>query len=267
MIILSVCISESEEVDKMRKELRGVYSIWLREIIKFYRERIHFASAMTTPFLWLIIFGGGMGINLRTGVITSGYNVFIFPGIVGMTLLFTSMRSGISVIWDREFGFLKEILVSPISRTSIVIGKALGGATNALLQGTLLLLLSFIVGVHISPLNMIRIIPIMLLISLGFDCFGLFIASIMDSFEGFQTIMSFIIMPTFFLSGALFPLTNAPGWLQTLSSLNPMTYGVDAIRGIIINESQYSLNFDLLVLIVFSSVMLFITSWIFNEKK
>lgn len=171
-----------------------------------------------------------------------------------MTLLFTSMRSGISVIWDREFGFLKEILVSPISRTSIVIGKALGGATNALLQGALLLLL-------------FRIIPIMLLISLGFDCFGLFIASIMDSFEGFQTIMSFIIMPTFFLSGALFPLTNAPGWLQTLSSLNPMTYGVDAIRGIIIDKSQYSLNFDLLVLLVFSSIMLFITSWIFNEKK
>lgn len=251
----------------MRRELKAIYTIWLREIIKFYRERIQFASAMTTPLLWLIIFGGGMGISLRTGIISSEYRAFIFPGIVGMTLLFTSMRSGISIIWDREFGFLKEILVAPISRTSIVIGKAMGGATNALIQGTMLLLLSFIVGVHISPLDYFLIIPIMLLISLGFDCVGLFLASIIDSFEGFQTIMSFIIMPTFFLSGALFPLTNAPGWLQTLSSLNPMTYGVDAIRGIIINEGQYSLYYDILVLLVFSSFMLFITSWIFNEKK
>ncbi len=251
----------------MRRELRGIYSIWLREIIKFYRERIHFASAMTTPLLWLIIFGGGMGINLRTGVISSGYSAYIFPGIVGMTLLFTSMRSGISVIWDREFGFLKEILVSPISRTSIVIGKALGGATSALTQGIMLLLLSFIVHIYISPLNFIKIIPIMLFISLGFDVFGLFIASIIDSFEGFQTIMSFIIMPTFFLSGALFPLTNAPGWLQTLSLLNPLTYGVDAIRGIILNEGRFSLSYDLLIVIGFASFMLIITSWLFNVKK
>ncbi len=251
----------------MRKELRGIYSIWLRELIKFYRERIQFASAMTTPLLWLIIFGGGMGISLRAGVISSEYRAFIFPGIVGMTLLFTSMRSGISIIWDREFGFLKEIFVAPISRTSIVIGKAMGGATNAIIQGTMLLLLSFIVGVSIAPIDFIRIIPIMLLISLGFDGFGLFIASIIDSFEGFQTIMSFIIMPTFFLSGALFPLTNAPGWLQILSSLNPLTYGVDAIRGIILNEGRFSIYYDLFVLFAFSSFMLFATSWIFNVKK
>ncbi|HEY9207392.1 MAG TPA: ABC transporter permease [Candidatus Methanoperedens sp.] len=251
----------------MRKELRGIYSIWLRELIKFYRERIQFASAMTTPLLWLIIFGGGMGISLRAGIISSEYRAFIFPGIVGMTLLFTSMRSGISIIWDREFGFLKEIFVAPISRTSIVIGKAMGGATNAIIQGTMLLLLSFIVGVHIAPIDFIRIIPIMLLISLGFDGFGLFIASIIDSFEGFQTIMSFIIMPTFFLSGALFPLTNAPAWLQILSSLNPLTYGVDAIRGIILNEGRFPIYYDLFILFVFSGFMLFATSWIFNVKK
>lgn len=177
------------------------------------------------------------------------------------------MRSGISVIWDREFGFLKEILVSPISRTSIVIGKALGGATSAIIQGTLLLMLSFIVGVFISPMDFILLIPIMLLISLGFDCFGLIIASIIDSFEGFQTIMSFIIMPTFFLSAALFPLTNAHGWLKTLSLLNPLTYGVDAIRGITLSEGQFPIYYDILVLFIFSSVMLFITSWIFNVKK
>ncbi len=251
----------------MRREFRGIYTIWIRELTKFYRERIQFASSMVTPILWLIVFGGGMGINLRTGVISSEYRAFIFPGIVGMTLLFTSMRSGISVIWDREFGFLKEILVAPISRTSIVLGKALGGATNAIIQGAMLLLLSFIVGVQITPLDFIAILPVMLLISLGFDGFGLFIASIIDSFEGFQTIMSFIIMPTFFLSGALFPLTNAPSWLKTLSLLNPLTYGVDAIRGIILNEGQFPIYYDVLVLLGFSSFVLFITSWIFNVKK
>jgi ABC-2 type transport system permease protein len=251
----------------MRRELKAIYTIWIRELTKFYRERIQFASAMTTPILWLIVFGGGMGINLRTGVISSEYRAFIFPGIVGMTLLFTSMRSGISVIWDREFGFLKEILVAPISRTSIVFGKAMGGATNALIQGTMLLLLSFIVGVHIKPLDFILIIPIMLLVSLGFDGFGLFIASIIDSFEGFQTIMSFIIMPTFFLSGALFPLTNAPAWLKTLSLLNPLTYGVDAIRGVILNEGQFPIYYDVIILLGFSSFVLFITSWLFNVKK
>ncbi len=251
----------------MRRELKGIYTIWVRELTKFYRERIQFASAMTTPILWLIVFGGGMGINLRTGVITSEYRAFIFPGIVGMTLLFTSMRSGISVIWDREFGFLKEILVAPISRTTIVFGKAMGGATNAVTQGTMMLLLSFVVGVHVTPLGFIVILPIMLLISLGFDGFGLFIASIIDSFEGFQTIMSFIIMPTFFLSGALFPLTNAPGWLKTLSLFNPLTYGVDAIRGIILNEGQFPIYYDVIVLLGFSSFVLFVTSWLFNFKK
>lgn len=251
----------------MRRQLKAIYTIWIRELTKFYRERIQFASAMTTPILWLIVFGGGMGINLRTGVISSEYRAFIFPGIVGMTLLFTSMRSGISIIWDREFGFLKEILVAPISRTSIVLGKAMGGATNAIIQGTILLLLSFIVGIRLSPFDFILIMPVMLLISLGFDGFGLIIASIIDSFEGFQTIMSFIIMPTFFLSGALFPLTSAPGWLKTLSLLNPLTYGVDAIRGIVINEGQFPIYFDLLVLLGFSSFVLFITSCIFNVKK
>lgn len=251
----------------MRRELKGIYIIWIRELTKFYRERIQFASAMATPILWLIVFGGGMGINLRTGVINSEYRAFIFPGIVAMTLLFTSMRSGISIIWDREFGFLKEILVAPISRVSIVFGKAMGGATNALIQGTMLLLLSFMVGIRISPLKFFMIIPIMLLISLGFDGFGLFIASMIDSFEGFQTIMSFVIMPTFFLSGALFPLTNVPSWLKTLSLINPLTYGVDAIRGVMLDEGQFPLYYDILILLGFSSFMLFITSMIFSLRK
>lgn len=251
----------------MRRELKGIYTIWLREITKFSRERVLFAGAMVTPLLWLVVFGGGMGTSLRAGIASSDYRAFIFPGILGMTLLFSSMRSGISVIWDREFGFLKEILVAPISRTSIVLGKAIGGATTTIIQGTILLLVSFSIGIHITFPDFLLIMPVMLLISLGFDALGLFIASIINSFEGFQTIMSFIMMPTFFLSGALFPLTNAPGWLKMLSLLNPLTYGVDAMRRIILNDSLFSIYYDVFVLLVFSAFVLIITSWLFNVKK
>lgn len=247
--------------------LKATYTIWLRELTKFYRERTQFASAMITPILWLLVFGGGMGINLRTGAISTTYNAFIFPGIIGMTLLFTSMRSGISIIWDREFGFLKEILVAPIPRTSIVMGKALGGATNALIQGITLLLLSVFVGITLSPIQIILVIPLMLIISLGFDGFGLFFASVIESYEGFQTIMSFIIMPTFFLSGALFPLSNAPCWLQFVSELNPLTYGVDAMRHIILKTGQFSFNLDIVIITIFAIVILALTSYMFNIKK
>ena len=251
----------------LRKNLKATYTIWLRELTKFYRERTQFVSAMVTPVLWLLVFGGGMGINLRTGVINTSYNAFIFPGIIGMTLLFTSMRSGISIIWDREFGFLKEILVAPISRTSIVMGKALGGATNAMIQGTILLLLSVFVGISLTPLQIVIVLPLMLLISLGFDGFGLSIASVIESYEGFQTIMSFIIMPTFFLSGALFPLTNAPRWLQILSELNPLTYGVDAMRQVILGTGQFPIGLDIVIMVVFAVSMLLFTSYMFNVKK
>jgi ABC-2 type transport system permease protein len=250
----------------MRREFKGIYTIWLREITKFSRERILFASAMVTPLLWLMVFGSGMG-SIRTGTESSDYRAFIFPGILGMTLLFSSMRSGISVIWDREFGFLKEILVAPVSRTSVVFGKAIGGATTAIIQGTILLLISFIAGIHLTFIDFLLIMPIMLLISLGFDALGLSIASIINSFEGFQTIMSFIMMPTFFLSGALFPLTNAPGWLKTLSLLNPLTYGVDAMRRVILNDSMFSIYHDVLILLVFSGITLILTSCLFSVKK
>lgn len=251
----------------MNKELKAVYTIWLREMTKFFRERTSIASSLMTPVLWLIVFGGGMGINVRTGTTGPGYTAFIFPGIIGMTLLFTSMRSGISIIWDRDFGFLKEILVAPISRISIVLGKAMGGATTAILEGLLILLLSFVVGISISLVQIILMIPLMFLISLGYNGFGLSFASLMESFEGFQGIMSFVIMPTFFLSGALWPLTNAPRWLQVLSDCNPLTYGVDAMRHIIQNQGQFPLSLDTLILTGFAGCMIVLTSYMFMLKK
>jgi ABC-2 type transport system permease protein len=240
----------------VNKEVKAIYTIWLREMTKFFRERTSIASSMMTPILWLIVFGGGMGLNIRTPVAGPGYIAFIFPGIIGMTLLFTSMRSGISIIWDRDFGFLKEILVAPISRMSIVLGKAMGGATTAILEGLLILMLSFIVGISLSFIQIVVLIPIMFLISLGYNGFGLSFASLMESFEGFQGIMSFIIMPTFFLSGALWPLTNAPQWLQILSLCNPLTYGVDAMRQIILHEGQFPLSVDIFIITAFAVSMM-----------
>lgn len=250
----------------MNRELKAVYAIWLREMTKFFRERTSIASSLMTPILWLIVFGGGMGINVRTGITGPGYTAFIFPGIIGMTLLFTSMRSGISIIWDRDFGFLKEILVAPISRMSVVLGKAMGGATTAILEGLLILLLSFVVGVSLSLMQVILMIPVMFLISLGYNGFGLSFASLMESFEGFQGIMSFVIMPTFFLSGALWPLTNAPTWLQVISDCNPLTYGIDAMRHIILNGGQFPLPFDILIMVGFAGIMILFTSHLFAMK-
>jgi len=251
----------------MNKEIKAIYTIWLREMTKFSRERVSIASSLVTPVLWLFVFGGGMGINVRMGTMGNGYSVFIFPGIIGMTLLMTSIRSGISIIWDRDFGFLKEIMVAPISRISIVLGKALGGATTAIIEGVFILLLAFIVGIHLSIIQIILVIPVMFLISLGYNGFGLAFASSIQSSEGFQGIMGFIIMPTFFLSGALWPLTNAPGWLKTISYCNPLTYGVDVMRHIILGEGQFLLPADILVIICFATGTLILTSHFFSIKK
>src|SRR4030065_1085832 len=206
-------------------ELRKIYGLWLREVLRYWREKSRIISSFILPLLWLIVFGSGMrGMELSG---TQSYQTYIFPGIIGMTLLFTSVFSGISVIWDREFGFFKEIMVAPVSRTSIVIGKALGSGTSALIQGFILLPLSFLVGVHLSLLSFLVLIPIMILISIGLVCIGLLIASIITSMEGFNFIMSLVIMPMIFTSGALFPLTSAPQWLKDFSYINPLTYGAD----------------------------------------
>jgi len=202
-------------------DLRKIYGLWHREVLRYWREKSRILSSLILPLLWLVVFGSGLrGIPVAGGLT---YQTYIFPGILGMTLLFTSVFSGVSVIWDREFGFLKEILVAPVSRTTIVLGKALGSGTSALIQGTLLLPLSYLVGVHLPPLSILILIPTMVLISIGLVSVGLLIASLMTSMEGFNFIMSLVIMPMFFTSGALFPLTSAPAWLRYFSYINPMT--------------------------------------------
>jgi ABC-2 type transport system permease protein len=248
-------------------ELRKIYGLWLREVLRYWREKSRIISSFILPLLWLIVFGSGMrGIELSG---TQSYQTYIFPGIIGMTLLFTSVFSGISVIWDREFGFFKEIMVAPVSRTSIVIGKALGSGTSALIQGSILLPLSFLVGVHLSPMSYIILLPTMILISIGLVCIGLLIASLITSMEGFNFIMSLVIMPMFFTSGALFPLTSAPDWLKGFSYVNPLTYGVDVLRWGTFNEASSLLPIyaEFLILALFATAMILVCSYTFNVRK
>ncbi len=248
-------------------ELEGIYTIWLRETKRFFRYRSRIVTSVVTPMLWLLIFGTGLGAAVRFGNMPGGYEAFIYPGIIGQTILFTSIFSGLSVIMDRQYGFLKEILVAPISRPSLVMGKALGISTAAVIQATILLILSFIVGVPMTPVVFILCMGIALIMSVGLGGLGLVIAAFTDSMEGFNLIMSFIVLPMFLLSGALFPITGLPSWLQTGVYLNPLTYGVDALRYAILGESALPLGVSIIVISAFAVMMVLVSSLLFSKKE
>jgi ABC-2 type transport system permease protein len=211
-----------------------------------------------------VIFGGGFGfINIGT----VNYQSFLFPGIVAMSLVTMSISSGISVIWDREFGFLKEILVAPVSRTSVFIGKALGGCTTAMVQGIIVLSLSFLIGMSIPIGLLLASIPIMLVISLGIVSIGLIIASLIETFENFGVIMNFLVFPLIFLSGAFFPLAEAPEWLRIISYADPLTYGVESLRSVIIGVSFIPFSLGLMIISLFSLAAVLIGGVAFNRQK
>ena len=249
-------------------EIRGIYTLWLREVKRYGREKTRLISSFIQPLLWLVIFGSGMRVaSVGLGI---DYQKFIFPGIVGQTLLFTSMFMGISVIWDREFGFLKEILVAPISRVSVFVGKMLGGSTDAVIQGSFVFVFSFLVAVHVSVDAFLLAVPVMLLITFGAVSVGLTIASLMESLESFGVIQTFVNLPLFFLSGALFPLGNFPQWLRWVSAVDPLTYGVDALRIVILREAWtpiQPLQYDLLALVAFDVIMILVGTVIFGRRR
>lgn len=251
-------------------ELRGFYTLWLREVKRYFRDKVRIVSSFFQPFLWLVIFGTGFRFAGQIGELN--YQEYLFPGIIGQTLLFTSMFMGISVIWDKEFGFMKEILVAPISRVTIFLGKMIGDSTDAVLQGTIIFLVAALIGIKVDPLTYLAALPVMLLITFGLVSIGLTIASFMRSLESFGVIQSFINLPLFFLSGALFPLTNPsiPEWLRIASKANPMTYGVDALRTIILGEAWQplqALHVNLAVLGAFDMIMIIIGTWAFTRMK
>jgi ABC-2 type transport system permease protein len=254
-------------------ELRGLYTLWLREVKRYVRDRTRIVSSFMQPLLWLLIFGVGIGASLRAVPVPGlSYQQMIFPGIVGQTLLFTSMFMGISIIWDKEFGFMKEILVAPVSRFSIFIGKMVGDSTDALIQGVIVLFLGLALGIGVDPFTFLACVPVMLLITFGLVSIGLTIASFMGSLESFGAIQSFINLPLFFLSGALFQVQSLPQWMQDISTLNPLTYGVDALRTIILGGAwqPYQLQplvVDLGVIVGFDVIMIAIGTWAFGRMK
>ncbi len=245
-------------------EFEAVYRVWLRELIRYGRDKGRILSSLVQPLLFLAIFGGGFSF-VKLGNIN--YQSFLFPGIVAMSLMTISISSGLSVIWDREFGFLKEILVAPVSRFSIFAGKALGGCTTALIQGIIVLSLSFVIGVPLTAPAFLMSIPVMVIISLGIVSIGLIIASLIETIENFGVIMNFLIFPMIFLSGAFFPLADAPQWLKIVSYIDPLTYGVESLRNIIIGVASLPFSISISVISIFSLSAILIGGMAFNRQK
>jgi ABC-2 type transport system permease protein len=245
--------------------MSAIYILWWRELKKYSRSRTQIIASLAQPLLYLLALGFGFGpVFQRAG--GGSYLQFVAPGVIGMTVLFTSIFSGISLLWDRQFGFLKETLVAPVPRIHVMIGRTLGGATVAMLQGTLMVIACLIAGFR--PTNVITVplgMLFMLLIAIVFVALGVSIGSSLQDMQGFQLIMSFLVMPILFLSGALFPLDRLPKMLTMLTSLDPLSYGVDGLRGALTGATQFGMMRDRLVLTVVAFATLCLGAWRFSE--
>ena len=231
-------------------ELTGLLAIWYREFKVFTRERSRVISSVLNPLLFLIIFGAGLGSSVNIEGIS--YQRFIYPGIISMALLFTSIYYGVYIVWDKMIDFLKEVLVAPLSRTTIFLGKVLGGVTDAMIQGTLLIVIGFFLNINFNLWGLPLAFLIMMITASGFVGIGLLIGSLMERPEGFQLIGSFLLFPLFLLSGALFPIDDLPSWLAPFTYADPLTYCVDALRVVLLDAGQFPLYFDLTVLTLFA---------------
>ena len=216
-----------------RDDARAVQVVWRRELIRFGRNRLRIITSLVQPVLFLFVLGTGMSSLVSRGLPGAGgvsFRTFMFPGVVAMTVLFTSIFSAVSIVWDREFGFLREMLVAPVRRGALVAGKCAGGATVATLQALIMLALAGLVDVPYSPVLLVTLAGEMLLAAVTVTALGTALASRMAQVESFQVVMQFVVLPLFFLSGALFPLRGLPGWLNVLTRLDPMAYIVDPMR-------------------------------------
>lgn len=245
--------------------LEAIYVITLRDLKKFVRDKPRIAGSVVTPAMWLLIMGTGFNTIFTYGEGT--YIQFMFPGIIAMTVLFTSLFSSISVIWDRQFGFMKEILVAPIPRASIAFGKCLSGAVQSLIQASIMLTFSPLVNLVLKPTAVAAVFLTVILSSLAITSLGLFLATMVETHEGFNVIVNFIVMPMFFLSGALFPISLLPRWLKALVVMDPLTYGVDLLRGIMLGEFAYPAFLNVTVLSTFTAVMNLMAVYAFSRRQ
>ncbi len=242
-----------------------IYILWLRQIKRYLRSRARIIGSLGQPILFLIALGFGFGpIFKQAG--GGNYMQFLTPGIIGMSILFTAIFSGIELIWDRQFGFLKETLVAPVSRTQIMIGRTLGGATVATLQGLIVLILSLFIGFHLEHFGILLLaIVIMFMIALMFTALGTAIASLLEDMQGFQLIMNFLVMPLFLLSGSLFPLQGLPKAINFVSKIDPLSYGIDALRGILAGNFHFGLGLDFLILFLLIIFFIAIGTFLFRR--
>ena len=248
-----------------------IYVIVAREFKKFIRARTRLVSAVARPLIWLFLVGAGMSRLVRP-VDGVSYTQFIFPGILGMTILFSAIFSSISIIWDKEFGFMKEILVAPVSRFSIVMGKALSGMLVSCIQAVVILLCFPLLGISLDLPTIVAVLLVCALLAFCISAFGIVLATFYDSYESFSVIMNFIIMPMFFLSGAMYPIKLLPGPLRTAALFNPLSYGVDALKHLITPlrdgpmAPDFSLATDIVVIAVLSVVFVAVSSALFERK-
>jgi ABC-2 type transport system permease protein len=214
----------------LRSELRAIKVVWLREMIRFTKDRLRIVTSLVQPFLFLFVLGTGLsrlasagthGVNLRT---------FVYPGVLCMSVMFIAIFSAASIVWDREFGFLREMMVAPVRRSSLVIGKCLGGATVAAFQGVILICLAGLVGVPYAPILILEIFGLQLLVAFSITSFGVMMAARVKQMQSFMALTQMVIMPMYFLSGSLFPVSGLPQWLAILNRLDPLTYAVDPMR-------------------------------------
>lgn len=242
-----------------------IYIMWLREIKRFWRSKARIVGSLAQPLLFLVALGFGFGpIFQKAG--GGNYIEFLAPGIIGMSILFSSMFMGIQVIWDRQFGFLKETLVAPVSRYRIMLGRTLGGATVASLQGLIVFLIAILIGFNPQNLFMIPLVFVfMFLIAILFTALGTAIASKLEDMQGFQLIMNFLIMPIFFLSGALFPVDTLPNALQIVIKINPLYYGINGLRTVLTGLSQMNLLLDFSILTILAILITVIGSYLFSK--
>jgi ABC-2 type transport system permease protein len=223
-----------------RSELRAIKIVWRRELIRFRSDRIRIVTSLVQPLLFLFVLGSGLQGLAAAGSHGVALKTFIYPGILCIAVMFTAMFSAASIVWDREFGFLREMMVAPVRRSSIVIGKCLGGATVASFQGVIVICLAGLVHVPYDPLLILGIFGLQLLLAFAITAFGVMIAVRIKQMQSFMGVMQMVVMPMFFISGALFPASGLPGWLTVLNRLDPLTYAVDPMRRLVFDHLTIS---------------------------